>query len=157
MKLFGMIASLLMALSLINPAASRADDLAWKRHVDEFGSRVDYPAGVFRQARPEREGWTYETDDRRAMLRVSKVHNEQRDSPAAFVRRQLPLKGPSLHYEHITSEFFAASARSGGQILYRRCNFVGRAIHCVLLRYPAKEKRAWDEIVTRISLSLRPR
>jgi hypothetical protein len=30
-------------------------------------------------------------------------------------------------------------------------------IHCVDLRYPRGEKRAWDRIVTRISLSLRPR
>jgi hypothetical protein len=30
-------------------------------------------------------------------------------------------------------------------------------IHCIDLQYPRREKRAWDAIVTRISLSLRPR
>jgi hypothetical protein len=29
-------------------------------------------------------------------------------------------------------------------------------IHCIDLRYPVGQKRAWDGVVTRISLSLRP-
>jgi hypothetical protein len=44
-------------------------------------------------------------------------------------------------------------------IYYSRCNFSRfgtPAIHCVDLVYPAREERAWDAIVTRISLSLRP-
>jgi hypothetical protein len=41
-------------------------------------------------------------------------------------------------------------------IYYSRCNFGGAAIHCFDLAYPQAEKRAWDAIVTRISLSLRP-
>jgi hypothetical protein len=44
-------------------------------------------------------------------------------------------------------------------IYYRRCNFSqrrGPSIHCFDLVYPEGKKRAWDEIVTRISLSLRP-
>jgi hypothetical protein len=41
-------------------------------------------------------------------------------------------------------------------IYYSRCNFSRSAIHCFDLVYPAREKRAWDSIVTRISLSLRP-
>jgi hypothetical protein len=44
-------------------------------------------------------------------------------------------------------------------ILYSRCNFSGGArgvIHCFDLKYPQEEKRAWDAVVTRISLSLRP-
>jgi hypothetical protein len=30
-----------------------------------------------------------------------------------------------------------------------------RIVHCVLINYPAREERAWDGIVTRISLSLK--
>ena len=50
------------------------------------------------------------------------------------------------------------SHRSDGVILYSRCNFSQgrRAIHCFDLLYPQEEKRSWDAIVTRISLSLRP-
>jgi hypothetical protein len=44
-------------------------------------------------------------------------------------------------------------------ILYSRCNFSGGArgvIHCFDMKYPQEEKRSWDAVVTRISLSLRP-
>jgi hypothetical protein len=39
-------------------------------------------------------------------------------------------------------------------IWYDRCNFVRGNITCVLINYPAAEKRQWDAIVTRISYSL---
>jgi hypothetical protein len=54
----------------------------------------------------------------------------------------------------ITRSFFAISSERDGVILYSRCNFSGAArgaIHC-----PQQEKRSWDAVVTRISLSLRP-
>jgi hypothetical protein len=47
-----------------------------------------------------------------------------------------------------------------GLIYYSRCNFSGSStdtIHCFDLVYPQEEKTAWDPVVTRISLSLRPR
>jgi hypothetical protein len=37
---------------------------------------------------------------------------------------------------------------------YDRCNFAGSMINCVLINYPAAEKRDWDGIVTRISNTL---
>jgi hypothetical protein len=39
-------------------------------------------------------------------------------------------------------------------IWYNRCNFAGRIITCVLINYPATEKKKWDSVVTRISNSL---
>ena len=54
---------------------------------------------------------------------------------------------------------FAISSEREGVIHYSRCNFSGRArgvIHCFDLMYPQEEKRSWDAVVTRISLSLRP-
>jgi hypothetical protein len=56
-----------------------------------------------------------------------------------------------------TPLFFVASAVRGGMILYRRCNFSARAdrrVGCLQLEYPRSEKRAWDNVVTRISRSL---
>jgi hypothetical protein len=42
------------------------------------------------------------------------------------------------------------------KIYYSRCNFSrsSNTIHCFDLKYPAHEKRAWDDVVTRISRSL---
>jgi hypothetical protein len=59
----------------------------------------------------------------------------------------------------VTRSFFAISAVYEGVIYYSRCNFSRRSedtIHCFDLKYPASEKRAWDDIVTRISRSLEP-
>ena len=62
-----------------------------------------------------------------------------------------------LDYDRIASNFFALSENKVDRILYRRCNFSNRMIHCIDMNYPRREKLLWDEIVTRISLSLRPR
>jgi hypothetical protein len=45
-----------------------------------------------------------------------------------------------------------------GQIYYSRCNFPYGAsgpIHCMELVYSKSEKRLWDPVVARVSLSLR--
>ncbi|GKQ53531.1 hypothetical protein BRSPCE3_43860 [Bradyrhizobium sp. Ce-3] len=54
----------------------------------------------------------------------------------------------------MTPRFFAVSSYKGDKVWYNRCNFSGRLVHCVLINYPAEEERAWDEVVTRVSLSL---
>jgi hypothetical protein len=43
-------------------------------------------------------------------------------------------------------------------IFYSRCNVspTGATLHCFDMKYPAREKTAWDAIVTRMSRSLRP-
>jgi hypothetical protein len=64
-----------------------------------------------------------------------------------------------LDYQRIARSFFAISMERGELIYYSRCNFSGgmrRVTHCFDLVYPQEEKRAWDPVVTRISLSLRP-
>jgi hypothetical protein len=64
-----------------------------------------------------------------------------------------------LDYVRIARSFFAISSERDDVILYSRCNFSGGArgvIHCFDLKYPREEKRSWDAVVTRISLSLRP-
>ena len=54
----------------------------------------------------------------------------------------------------MTDRFFAVSGIRDGEVYYSRCNFHGR-MHCIYISYPQRELRAWDGIVTRISLSLR--
>ena len=64
-----------------------------------------------------------------------------------------------MDYQRVTPSFFAISGTYQGAIYYSRCNFssnAGGAVHCFDLKYPKREKRAWDDIVTRISRSLRP-
>jgi hypothetical protein len=54
----------------------------------------------------------------------------------------------------VTPRFFAVSSVRNDKIWYGRCNFAGRFISCVLINYPAAQKREWDDVVTRISHTL---
>jgi len=76
-------------------------------------------------------------------------------TPARYLRRYLTDLPSQIDYKRGTSTFFAVSKVGRNRIFYRRCNFAQK-IHCIELAYPKEEKRAWDSIVTRISLSLRP-
>jgi hypothetical protein len=81
------------------------------------------------------------------------------NTPATYLNAYLRMPPGQLAYQRVTPSFFAISALKDDTIYYSRCNFSRSetsAIHCFDLVYPASEKRAWDAIVTRISLSLRP-
>jgi hypothetical protein len=82
--------------------------------------------------------------------------NDTGENPATYLRHNLRMDRSSLDYARVARSFFAISSEREGVILYSRCNFSRRAIHCFDLTYPQEEKRAWDAVVTRISLSLRP-
>jgi hypothetical protein len=101
----------------------------------------------------------FTTRDGRARLHVYSIPNSKALSPAGFMRSEFPASRSTLSYDRVTRNFFAISRRRAGMIVYMRCNFsdnAGGTLHCVDLRYPAREKRAWDGVVTRISRSLRP-
>jgi hypothetical protein len=85
--------------------------------------------------------------------------NEAGENPTTYLRHNLRMERSALDYVRKTRSFFAISSEREGVILYSRCNFSRGArgvIHCFDLKYPQREKRAWDAVVTRISLSLRP-
>ena len=109
--------------------------------VPEFGTRIQVPASIFAPAgKPERG-------------------SGKGENPATYLRHNLRMDRAALDYVRIARSFFAISSERDGIILYSRCNFSSRArraIHCFDLTYPQEEKRAWDAVVTRISLSLRP-
>jgi hypothetical protein len=136
--------------------------LAWESYeVPEFGTRVQIPAGIFVPAgKPAQgSGQRFERADGRAVLSIYSRTNNMGESPATYLRQNLRVDRSALDYERIARSFFAVSLERDGVILYSRCNFSSRAraaIHCFDLTYPQEEKRSWDAVVTRISLSLRP-
>ena len=71
-------------------------------------------------------------------------------------RYVIPVTGgpPGIMYRRVTPGFFAVSSERNGKIWYNRCNASGRFMNCVLINYPAAEKRRWDSVVTRISRTL---
>src|SRR3954468_7485020 len=152
--------AVLLALGLLGLALASAHaaphDWATLQHD---GSLVQVPRDVFAADAGEGtpKGRMLKTPDGRAHLHVFTVHNERGESPAQFLARVFPRDRTRLSYDRVARNFFAVSQPSAALILYRRCNFVRADIHCVDLQYPRSEKRAFDGIVTRVSLSLRPR
>ena len=99
------------------------------------------------------------TPDGRASLTIYSRANETGETPSSYLRKNLKMAQSGMQYQRVTSYFFAISTQREGTIYYSRCNFSrvrGPSIHCFDLVYPQREKRAWDPIVTHISLSLRP-
>jgi hypothetical protein len=146
------LSALIFSLSCIAAAAQPA---SWRRYVvPETGASVDLPLSIFTEdaGKPETGyGARFLTSDRRANLTVQSVPNEGL-APARFFAAKNP---PSdIVYKKVTDRFFVASSIRNNMIWYNRCNFAGQYANCVLINYPAAEKRQWDGIVTRISNTL---
>jgi hypothetical protein len=129
--------------------------------VSDFGTSIQYPASIFAPAgKPEKGlGQRFERADGRAVLSIYSRPNDAGETPITYLRHNLRVARAALGYVRITRSFFAISSEREGVILYSRCNFSSGApgvIHCFDLKYPQQEKRSWDAVVTRISLSLRP-
>jgi len=133
-----------------------AEPLRWTTYtIPETGTSVDFPASIFTEeaGRPDGRGQRFRTADGRADFTIQAAPNVSKESPAVFLANKHP---PSrIQYKRVTSRFFAVSSYKSDKVFYDRCNFSARMVHCVMINYPAREENDWDEIVTRISLSLR--
>jgi hypothetical protein len=150
------MAESLLAIAIALPASiATAEPIRWTRYsIPETGTSVQIPASVFSTSTGNADGLgsRFQTPDGRADLTVQSLSNTRGVSPAAFLAKKHP---PSdIVYRRVTPQFFVVSSFKGDKIWYDRCNFADRFIHCVLINYPAAEKRQWDEIVTRISNTL---
>lgn len=134
-------------------SAARADGWSTFR-IPQSGTSVEIPTSVFTEqaGKPDGYGQQFRTTDGSADLTVQAVPRDQGTSPAAFLAKKQPPSG--IVYKRITPDFFVVSSIKHDKIWYDRCNFSRRYVHCVLINYPAAEKRQWDEVVTRISHSL---
>ncbi|MET4717747.1 hypothetical protein ABIF63_001853 [Bradyrhizobium japonicum] len=141
---------------LLWSSAASAQPVGWMTYtIPQTGTSVDFPASIFTEeaGRPDGRGQRFRTADGRADITIQAEPNVSNDSPAAFLAKKNPPA--RIQYKRVTSRFFAVSSYNGDKVFYDRCNFSGRMVHCVLINYPASEEHDWDDIVTRISLSLR--
>ena len=150
-------------VTLVSSAQAQfREPVDWRTfEVPDFGTRIQYPASIFTPTgKPEKGlGQRFERADGRAVLSIYSRANEAGENPKIYLRNNLRVDRSALDYVRIARSFFAISSERNSVILYSRCNFSGGArgvIHCFDLTYPQAEKRAWDAVVTRISLSLRP-
>jgi hypothetical protein len=156
--------ALALALALVSifapAAAAQPRGADWGRYRDrDFGMSFDFPRHIFplQSAVQGGPGVTFSTTDGRARIRVFAGHNERHDTPARYLARIRNDGEGRFTYVRTTRRFFVASGVHDRAIFYRRCNFVPRSdqLSCFQIDYPQSEKRTWDPIVTRISLSLR--
>ena len=137
--------------------AQPSGELGWSVLQNRRGASVDFPGTLFtKEVSADDRLLAFTTEDGRSRFELFSIPNRHGESPAQFVRRQ-GNRSDRLDYKRVAANFIAASTIQNGRVLYRRCNFSRGMIHCIDLRYPADEERAWDNAVTRISLSLRPR
>ena len=124
--------------------------------VPRYGTRVEYPPGTFAAVGSGGQQ-RFESDDRHAVLSIYALENENDGTPASYLRKN--PRQQILRFERVTRFFFAISMERDGTVYYSRCSFshsAGGSIHCFDLVNPQEEKRAWDPVVARMSLSLRP-
>jgi hypothetical protein len=145
-------------LALCPVAAASTQPIGWQKYViPETGANVDFPNEIFSQdaGRTDRGyGRRFQTSDGRANLTVNSIANDDNDSPTSFLRKHFDLPRSAAVYRRVTGNFFVVSGFHQKRIWYNRCNFAGAFIDCVLLNYPANEKRQWDYVVTQISHTL---
>ena len=150
--------SLVITLAFL-PSVGIAQPLSWQDYVvPETGAVAQIPTTIFSEDGEKPEvgyGRRFVTSDKRAHLTVQSVLNDAGDSPAVFLARKNPP--PNIEYQRVTPQFFVVSSFRDDKIWYDRCNFVGHVVNCVLINYPAAEKRQWDSVVTRISNTLASR
>jgi hypothetical protein len=122
--------------------------------ISETGASVDIPNSIFTatDGKPDGYGQRFRSADGSADLTVQSAPNPSGDTPAAFLAKKRPPA--NIIYKRITANYFVVSSIKGDKIWYDRCNFPSGFVHCVLLNYPARDKRQWDGVVTRISHSL---
>jgi hypothetical protein len=136
--------------------ASSAQPISWTTYtIPETGTSADLPASIFTEKAggpADGYGQRFKTADGSATLSIQAAPNVSKDSPAAFLAKRHPPA--HIQYKRITSRFFALSSYKDDKVWYNRCNFSSGLVHCVLMHYPAKQEHQWDDIVTRISLSL---
>jgi hypothetical protein len=155
------VATVAIALALGGEAANSglsAVEAKWGHYRDkQLGIEFAFPAHIFslESAAQGPQGVLFSTADGRARLRVFGFANEGRETPAAHLRRTARTDEADFTYVRTTPRFFVASGTRDSMIFYRRCGFSDRRVSCLQLEYPQREKRAWDDAVTRISRSLR--
>ncbi len=146
----GFIVTLAVSLA---PLVVGAQPVRWQDYVvPESGAIAQIPTNIFSEDGGQPVpgyGRRFFTSDRSANLTIQAIPNNANDSPAVFLAKKNP---PSdVRYKRVTSRFFVVSSYRDNKIWYNRCNFTARFINCVLINYPASEKRRWDSVVTRIS------
>lgn len=149
------IRAAVVTLAMSTQLAS-AQPVRWEAYsIPETGTSVDFPSSIFTEQAgrpPEGYGRRFQSADGRADFTIEAASIGSDVSPAALLAKMHPPA--RIQYKRVTSRFFVVSSYKGDKVWYDRCNFSKGFVQCALINCPAREQHAWDDIVTRISLSL---
>jgi len=115
----------MIAAEQANGAPGEAS-LNWQRfEIPEFGTSVDYPAGIFASSGPSKKGLgrQFDSPDGRTVLSIYSQENTNADTPASYLRNNLRVGQRALDYERVTRSFFAVSMERGGGYLLQPLQF----------------------------------
>ena len=146
----------------MQPETAYPQEAGWRwLEIPQSHTGLEYPAGLLAPAGLSEQGTgeRFRSPDGHVMLSVYAQPNRAGETPGTYLQNNLRVSPSTIEYKRVARTFFAISTERGGMVYYSRCNFSSGApglLHCFDLAYPEREKRAWDPIVTRISLSLRP-
>ena len=146
--------------SLLGTEGSAANP-QWTIYEDADVSCVlDYPAGLFRpEASSPDQPTRFSSPDPDVYFTIHGVENPHGWSPEAIREKYLSadIPGDDVTYERTRSDFFVVSGYRGANIFYTKVAVSpDLSSACILeITYPRAQKEALNQIVTRMSLSLR--
>ena len=145
---FRLLATCITACSALStPAQSldRTTNIEWQTFVvQEFGTRVQYPANIFVPAgRPGKGiGQKFKSADGRAELSIYSIQNEAGETPATYLRRNLRMDRSALDYTRIARSFFAISSERDGIIYTAAAIFRAPAGQFTALTFCIRKRRS---------------
>jgi hypothetical protein len=118
-KYYASLAGITLLALVSNAQAQFQEQRAadWRTfEVAEFGTRIQYPAGIFTPTgKPEKGlGQRFERADGRAVLSIYSRPNEAGENPKTYLRNNLRMDRSALDYVRIARSFFAISSERDG-------------------------------------------
>ncbi|MDB5600723.1 MAG: hypothetical protein JWN71_2767 [Xanthobacteraceae bacterium] len=148
--------AVILCLLLAAPAAAET----YRAYANErFGATADVPASWRAGPPPANgDGLVFRSPDGRAALTVSGSLNVADSVDEAMRDQATPNDGETVTYRQNGPRAVTLSGTKGDRIFYRKSILVCRdqiwnSIH---LEYPARDKKAYDALVTHVARSLRP-
>jgi hypothetical protein len=131
---------------------------SWAVYRDDTQKcRLKYASSMFAQGEIDSENFQrFSGPNKDTYFRVLGLPNEEQLTPGEIRAEYIKKKGTTdLVYERTKRDFLVLSGYRGTNIFYTKIALSPDTQNiCVLhLSYPRKAKRAFDEIVTRMSLS----
>lgn len=148
------------ATNSATPDAFAAMQGGWRSYVnDRFGTRIDYPADIFRAlpAPENRDGRTFATRDERARFYVFGQFNYDNLDAGAMMARDRSLGDyGEVTYQRAGRDWYVLSGYNGGEIFYRKATLDPDTgiVHVFETIYSETDRDIFDPIVDRMANSL---